>query len=390
VIAKNFKEITFQDIENLVENEVRESRILEYKSELPHEGESSKIPFLAEVSALANTEGGDMIFGVGEDKGSPTQIVGVDVDDPDKETLRLENSIRTGLEPRIQNVAIKVVSNGEKQVVVLRVGKSWNAPHRVQFKDHSKFYKRNSAGKYPMDVSELRTAFVLSEQIAERIRKFKEQRVLKLKIEDELPVSLYSGAKLILHLIPLSAFAETSYLSIEQENDINLSLRPLGSSGWNSRYNLDGIVAYSGSRNEQSRAYTQLFRNGIVEAVSSLGCYDENKFIASEGYEEEIISALPVYMKTFKKFEIDPPIYFFISFIGIKEYRFAVNRGIFWNDNERLSDRDDLLLPEGIIMSLDFEPHKQFRPFFDMVWNAYGFKRSFNYDENGNWVGQRR
>ncbi len=121
-------------------------------------------------------------------KGAPTELLGVGIDDPDKEILRLENSILTGIEPRIQNLSSKIVREHEKCFVVLRIGKSWNSPHRVNFKDHGKFYKRNSAGKYPMDVSELRIAFIQSEQIVDKIRKFRNDRVEKLKAEHELPV----------------------------------------------------------------------------------------------------------------------------------------------------------------------------------------------------------
>jgi hypothetical protein len=83
-------------------------------------------------------------------------------------------------------------------------------------KDHGKFYKRNSAGKYPMDVSELKIAFIQSEQIVDKIRKFRNDRVEKLKAEHELPVNLYSGAKTVLHLVPLSAFSDINYFSFDK------------------------------------------------------------------------------------------------------------------------------------------------------------------------------
>jgi hypothetical protein len=271
----------------------------------------------------------------------------------------------------------------------LRIGKSWNSPHRVNFKDHGKFYKRNSAGKYPMDVSELRIAFIQSEQIVDKIRKFRNDRVEKLKSEHELPVNLYSGAKTVLHLVPLSAFSDINYLSFDKHDNINLTLRPLGSSGWNHRYNLDGLVAYSGGRDDASTSYTQIFRDGIIEAVVSLSWYDEKKYIASQAYEQELIEGTSSYLKAFSALEIEPPIYFFISVLGIKNYTFAVSQRICWVHNRKETDRDDFLLPEGLINSLDQAPHKVFQPFFDMIWNAYGYKRSFNYDDEGNWVGQR-
>lgn len=389
MIPRRIDEISFDDIHRLVINEVRESRTLEYKSQLPHEGESSKIPFLAAISALANTDGGDLIFGIVDTKGAPTELPGIEANDPDKEVLRIEHVILTGIEPRIPTIFTRIIRCEDRYFIVVRVGKSWNSPHRVTFKNHSKFYKRNSAGKYPMDVSELRTAFLQTEQIVERIRKFRSSRIEKLKAENELPVNLNSGAKISFHLIPLVAFANSQYLSFGGRNDITLSLRPIGCSGWNHRYNLDGIVTSSGDRYGTSSAYTQIFRNGIIEAVSSLMGYSEDKHIASQAYESELIEATRSYFGAYRLLEVESPIYFFISIIGIRNYIFSVSNRMFLSANEKTSDRDDLILPEGIFQDLNAQPHKQLQPFFDMIWNAYGYERSFNYDDKGNWVGQR-
>lgn len=278
MIPKKLEEIAFEDIRRLVSDEVRESRTLEYKRQLPHEGESSKIPFLAEISAFANTDGGDLVFGVIDEKGVPTELCGVEADDPDKEILRLENVILSGIEPRIPAFSTSLVGGEEKAFLVIRIGKSWNAPHRVIFREHAKFYKRNSAGKYPMDVTELRTAFLQSEHIVDRIRNFRLSRVGKLREESELPVLLHAGAKIVLHLIPLSAVSSSEYISFDARRDVALSFRPMGASGWNNRYNLDGIVTFTAGRNDHpSTAYTQIFRSGIVEAVSSLGWYGDEK-----------------------------------------------------------------------------------------------------------------
>jgi hypothetical protein len=389
MIAKRLEDIAFEDIASLLTNEVRENRSLEYKSQLPHEAESSKVPFLAEVSALANTDGGDLIIGVVDDKGAPTEICGVTLEDPDKEVLRIEGAILSGIEPRIPSLSIAVLRGEERTVILIRVGKSWHSPHRVTFRDHSKFYRRNSAGKYPMDVSELRTAFLQSEQVAERIRSFRKLRLEKLKKEQELPVPLHPGAKAVLHLVPLSAFTRSSYVALDTYENAQLSLRPMRSSGWNHRYNLDGIVTFSGGRYEASTAYTQFFRNGIVEAVSSLAWYREEKCIASQAYEREMIEAAKSYLAGYRSLGIDPPVYFFISLLGIKEYRFAVSEIMFFGSDALPADRDDFVLPEGSFEDLSHTPDVAFRPFFDMIWNAYGYKRSFNYDENGIWVGQK-
>jgi hypothetical protein len=34
-------------------------------------------------------------------------------------------------------------------------------------------------------------------------------------------------------------------------------------------------------------------------------------------------------------------------------------------------------------------PHTIMRPLFDRIWNAFGYARSGNYNDAGEWVGQR-
>jgi hypothetical protein len=58
MIRKRLKDITCDDLDELVANQVKESRTLEYKEAFPGKGDSESIPFLAEVSAFANTMGG--------------------------------------------------------------------------------------------------------------------------------------------------------------------------------------------------------------------------------------------------------------------------------------------------------------------------------------------
>jgi hypothetical protein len=389
MIYRKFEEITFEDIQALLDNEVAESRTLEYKSILPPKADkdSEKIPFLAEVCALANTEGGDIVFGIDEDKGFPNDLIGLEIDDQDKEILRLEEAVKSGIEPRIMQLQSKFVESlDHKKFLILRIGKSWNAPHRVSYKDHSRFYKRSSAGKYIMDISEIRSAFLLSEQIQERIRGFRNHRVSMLKADNDLPVQMYPGGKLSLHLIPLTSFTENFNYSIEDDRKYRHFLPPFSRTGGNFRYNLDGILIYD-KHEEKTIAYTQFFRNGIIEAVLSLSwwCNSEDNYI-DRSYEDDIIKAFK-YIELYKELEIEPPIYFFISLIGVKNYRFHVNRTS--QPLKNILDRDDIILPEGLIESLDIDPAKILRPFFDMVWNAYGFKRSYNYNEQGEWIGQR-
>ena len=150
----------------LVNGGVRESRSLEFKAKLVWGTESDRKEFLADISALANGGGGDLILGIQEDKGAASAVVGLDAFDPDNDKLKMENMIRDGIAPRIIGIRLRPVDlNNGRRVVIVRVPNSLNRPHMVVLKNWSRFYSRNSAGKYQLDVHELRSAFVASESV---------------------------------------------------------------------------------------------------------------------------------------------------------------------------------------------------------------------------------
>lgn len=68
MIQKNIDEITEEDLQALIDNSVLESKSIEYKQSLPGNSDSEKKEFLADVSSFANASGGDLIYGIIEDR----------------------------------------------------------------------------------------------------------------------------------------------------------------------------------------------------------------------------------------------------------------------------------------------------------------------------------
>ena len=91
MIPKRLEDIAEDDLIALIEDQVREGRTIDYKRELPRGDDKSKKEFLADVSSFANTSGGDLIYGMDEEEALPTEIVGLQSGDLDKERQRLES-----------------------------------------------------------------------------------------------------------------------------------------------------------------------------------------------------------------------------------------------------------------------------------------------------------
>ncbi len=390
MISKSIEEITEEDLRGLIDREEIEGKTIEYKQSLPGDSVPDRIKFLAAVSSFANASGGDLIYGIVEDrtKGTPRTLTGLTIENLDQEKLRLENLIRDGIEPRIPSVAIwPVPLSNSKTALVIRVYKSWISPHRVRYQGHDKFYSRNSGGKYPLDVAELRIAFNLSETITERIRNFRQDRISNI-FANETPVPLPNNAKIVLHVIPIISFSPAQSYDIGKIASHREKMKPMYSSGWSHRYNLDGFLTYSVDRNGVTYSYVQLFRNGIIEAVegSILEPHEGGLVIPSILYERELIDSLSNYLSTLETLNVEPPIFLFLTLLGVKGYRMGVDQSRIFITEHHVIDRDILSLPEVVIENYEVLAEAILKPCFDSIWNACGFPKSLNYDEDGKWV----
>jgi len=386
MIQKSIDKVNEQDLINLRTNSVQESKIIEYKKLLNINTKEDKMEFLADISSFSNTNGGDLLIGISEKKGIPDSIDGIDIDNPDKEINKLESLIRDGIEPNIVGLEIKFVKlTNLKRVMIIRIPKSWNLPHRIVYRGYDKFYARNNSGKYPMDVGELRNAFNLSSTLNEKIQKFRTNRVFEITANEATNI-LVDGAKIILHLLPLSSFSPVKYYNL---NDIYQNpglLKPIYCSGWNHRINFDGFFTYQSFPNsDKINTYVLLYKNGIIEAVDNSLFYHQSDIptIPIILLENKIVEAINNYLRVLSSLSVDFPILVYISMINMKGYQL-------YSDELRIRgskkiENETLFLPEFILENNQICIENMLKNTFDSIWNACGHKGSFHYDENCKW-----
>lgn len=387
ILFESIEEKTLQD---LVDNQVPESKTIDYKEALLGNSDSDKREFLADVSSFANASGGHLIFGIRESSGVPVELCGLQNINVDSEILRIESIIRDGIEPRIPGVSIRAVPlQNQRWALVIRIPRSWASPHMVtlRLRGHERFYSRYSAGKYPLDVSELRAAFLLSETTSERIRNFRVERLSKI-VAEETPVKLDNFPKIVLHIIPISAFDSTTRFDLSLIARNPNYLPPISTWSWNHRYNFDGFLTYGKfPQSTSAHSYVQIFRNGSIEVVDAFTLSSEKgERIIITGYERKLLDALAKYLSTQKQVGVETPLIIMLSLVGISGYTMAVNRSRFPFADAHPIDRNTLLIPEILLESFDSDLAEVMKPAFDSVWNAAGWPRSMNYNETGQWV----
>jgi len=386
MIDKPFSDITADDIQNLLDNHVRESVTIEYKQALPDPDDEAKKEFLADISSFANAAGGDILYGIAELRdaqgrctGEPERVIGLPgVNLNDKRTW-LEQVARTGLDPRIPGIQMKPVDCPDGTVLLVRVMRSWLQPHMITFKNHnSRFFSRHSTGKFPLNVDDLRSAFTLAEGRVEKIKAFRDGRLGRI-IAGETPVLLPNIPKLILQLVPIAGFEPLRHTEISLLDAIqDERFCPLRNYSQSQRYNIDGIVKYYLSQNLDSGTYLQVFRNGAVEAVCTLETDSQNT-IYTQAHETDIIQKLDAYLMAERQLRVEPPFLVMLSLLGVKDCSIA------GGGRQNSIDRDIILLPDALLSEYDADMSTFLQPIFDALWQASGESRCFNYEN-----GQRR
>jgi Putative DNA-binding domain len=397
MLPARFDDITADDILRLVSDKIAEHKTLEYKATLALGNTDEKAEFLSDVSSFANASGGDILFGITDERegssatGVPGELVGLALTNASAECNRVEQLIRDGIQPRLPVLFVKTIEVPEHGIVLLvRVGKSWIAPHMVSYANRTRFFSRNSStGKVQLDVQQIGAAFAQQRGIGERLRDWKADRISKA-ISGNGPVQL-AGAQLLFHFVPAATVAadNVQFPRMFDTNKLSSMRLLMCLSPQTSRYNADGLLFVSQRTTDNAQSYLQLFKDGALEYGDS---YVFNSYgaahIASQTFEGKIVKTFARALNLLSMLAVSSPIYVGLTLIEMKGRTMALP---FYNINyERQSDpfdRDVILCPDVLISDgPDDEPFSEtLLPIVNSVWQAAGMEKS-PYINDGRWI----
>lgn len=367
MITEPLDKISLKTLEQLIADGVRENRSLDYKRELHERPEH----LLDDVCAFANTDGGDLVFGMSESEGTPQCFSPLLIDNVDDELLRLQNIIINGLEPKIYGVRLISVEQDDKvKAIIARIPQSWSRPHRVI--KSGKFKIRHESRNDDMDITELRAAFHLSSSIPERMRKYRKERVFDI-FAREAPQQLSPGIEVVVHAIPISAFIGAGM------NDfvVPTRIKPMGaipSSTIIGRMNIDGSLAFIKHDEKNLFSYIQMFRNGIIESAISIQLQDGEKRFPINFVKNEIQKSIRQSIEIYRELNLGPPFFIFLSINNLSDAILTVGGRMenFLAPLGNAPDRDEMLFPEIVIDDYPDNIDTLINPLITMLWNGFG------------------
>jgi hypothetical protein len=390
-------------LQRLADDGTREGLHLDYKRDLPGASLDERRDFLADVSSFANTGGGDIIFGLDEERDPASgttarakAVIGLKDFNFDATRRRLEQMLRSAVEPRLCFPVVEfheVPCDGGLPCLVLRVKKSWAGPHMVTLDNWSRFFARTSSGKYQLDVGEIGRAFRAVDGARDRVRAFRADRIAKL-VAGDAPVPT-ADPRMVLHVLPLDD-AESPWEEFQgskhrehEERFMRVALSHAdeifgGQYSWQSDYTLDGLLVRTCRADSSVDSYGQLFRDGGIEIVNH--CFrtpDKKPAVCGTHVESALVGALTLLVDFWRALGVSAPFAVGAALLGAKGARMTYDK--YLTISRGTIDRDPLVLPETLLDELPASPADSLRPLFDRMWNAAGEPRSGNYDAAGEW-----
>jgi hypothetical protein len=394
--SKTLEQIAAEDILSLIPD-VQENRRLDYKQALPENNERGARDFLTDVCAMANSAGGYLVYGVEEERdednkqtGVPKSVCGVGEVNEDAARLMWQQRIAQNIEPTLIGHRVGFVGGfeGGKRVMVVYVQKSLFAPHRINYQGKKEFYVRHDAGNMPMDIGEIRHAFVEAKQVPQRIDELRRLRVSQI-LADETPVELLRDcAVFVAHAIPLSSFAEDAVVDVTAIKQNSMPALAVGTD--HRRLNADGYLFHLSQNNDAVRGYVQVFRTGVIEMCATMSDQprpDQHGIVSlSSGWlEKGFIEFTHASLALLRDLGVQPPVYYGLALMRIKgAAMYRPER--FWRSETELIDRDVLMIPTVTSETLTEDAGALIHPALDAIWQASGMVGSPNYNDEGLWA----
>lgn len=394
MIPKPAQEITEDDLALLVANRQEESTTLDFKRDLVGNDRDSTKEFVADVCAMANTKGGDLVFGVQEDtEGCAASIAPIQFN-PDEVITRLTNILTDSLEPKLHGVVMKAVPIAAGGfVLVLRIPRSYSGIHRSARDAH--FWVRESRSKRSLDVPGIvsRVGDLIGRE--DRIADFFARRYAAIGT-GAYPLKLNEGPKLVIHIVPTRDILSGEEVDLSRVQESGEFFVMPGNRSSVSTYTFEGVLQHH-TPNEQDgtvRAATLLFRSGVVESVASIALHTGNNgsaFIPIEFIEnltcQYLEQALPAVIE---RMRTELPLTVRIALVGANHHS---GRTL---NKELTLDLDFvpsvqvhapvLVYPDILFESIPGCMPLKLESTFNRLWQSWGYARAYSFMRQGAYV----
>lgn len=373
----------------LCEDRCPESSTLDFKRQLPSKAEQDKTEISKDVCAMANAEGGFIVYGIEEKDGGAFEISPITAESADSALRRIAQMLDSGIEPRLPSVRTRAIDVKGGHVIAVYVEPSYDGPHCVRMNNNRRFVMRNGTTTTDMAFDQIRTSFTRTATLQDQARLFAESRCSRIK-EGHFAVPFAEGAILVAHFMPLVALAGRAKIDMAAIYDKEYShfIKPRDG-GATRKLNFDGLVIHNGM--EPSYGYKFLFRNGCMEGVELAGAARELggqrpvNILFSKQITQDLRLLIQQFIAAAKRLELFGAAILQCSLINAAGYQLSLAGD--WNNISREADRPEFAFPPVWIESIGTASIDEIvAPTLHTLWQSFGQMACPHFDTNGTYI----
>jgi Putative DNA-binding domain len=388
VLPSTLSQLTEEFFVQVCKEQWAETQTLEFKAVLPKSDEVARQEFRKDVCAMANADGGDLVFGISDVNGCANAIVAINDVGVDATKRRLQQILESKVEPRIHGIqfyACPITEGGF--VLTLRIPSSYEGPHRFGSVTEHRFPIRNDSTTTDMTYEQLRNTFGRESTLLEKASQFRMLRVGRIA-SGQTPRKLGSGVTMAMHIVPICGLAGRANVDVAGIAANHEVLRLDPDYSWKRHANLDGVVMYPYDDPNGVESYAQIFRDGSFEIVKNVQYDPSNSdlapWVVGQWIGNQLRRGLQTYAATAPAMEIHGPIVVSVSLTGTSGTTLALGKR---SATRNPITEDRLDVPEILIQDISevLDLDKITRPIMDVLYQCYGERCCNFYDDDGKW-----
>jgi len=385
--GRKLAELTEQNLQRLVSDQVQERDTLEYKSIMYGNSDEDKREMLRDITSMANQHGGYLIIGIeADDEGIPIKLEGIEAGN---HVERITSSYLDNVDKRMVGLEVKDIplSNG-RVVIAISIPESINAPHMVTYKGLNQFWRRHGRQKAKMIVDEIGEAFEKRLSNLNRLDRFLFTR------KAEILESIGDNTYMVISASPAYLRDEVVF-DIHDKDLREMMLNPPSLTGTHSYigcgqayFTLSGLKAdnYAPYRHAQHRLgnYLEIFRNGYIEYGNLLAQDTEDLCFASQIDAAYIVNFVLFIEKVYGTYLPLTPLVVSFAIYNAEGMWLATGSDFVQNEKRETWKRQHLDLQKFYIENLAEEAKLLPKRINDHIWQAFHYERAIVFDDEGN------
>ncbi|WP_040005634.1 AlbA family DNA-binding domain-containing protein [Fibrisoma limi] len=392
LFGKRADKLDLSDIYRLVNNRIQESKNLDFKKELKISSGDDRKEFLADVSAMMNTEGGCIIFGIEEAKGADGKnsgiacsVNGIQVINVDSTLQQIESLVENGLDPKSKSLIFSPIHiDDNNYVLVVGIPQNIGLPSMVSYSGTNKFYSRGNTGKYLPDVIGVNQMFTRAMSIKEKAEAFRQERIQLVRSQEFL-TNIDTVGSYFMHVVPLGRQGDALVnLNFQPTIDfLRSNLKVIEGLGGQPRYNVEGYCMYYEKHdNRLVDTYAQIFRDGCLEFYTNRHILGR-PYVHGHRLENIVIENFKSTLNIYSQLAVEPP---FVVFLSLFDLETLVIKNNDFHESTSVIGRKRMLFSPLLVDNLDVSPASHMKPILDIFWQSGNMEGSPNYNKEGQWI----